>query len=247
MTESGWLESKYPDAMLAFLREAELQTDRKFRLFSCACVRRVRRMLTDERSQLALEVAERYADHLASQEELAAAHADAERALQASIPILTPEDNYAHLAMDAVRFASILNMPSFPDLVSTRAGAAFAQSLVQGVEESVQRGVWDEAFRREMAAQALLLRELFGPLPFRHVPIESRFLTANGGLISSLALAAYEHRQLPQGTLEPERLLVLADAVEEGGGADQEVLTHLRSPGQKVRGDWALDILLNKD
>lgn len=42
-------------------------------------------------------------------------------------------------------------------------------------------------------------------------------------------------------------LPVLADALEDGGVTNQEVLTHLRSPGPHVLGCWALDLVLGKE
>jgi hypothetical protein len=45
---------------------------------------------------------------------------------------------------------------------------------------------------------------------------------------------------------DPQRLAVLADALEEAGCNDAEILTHLRSPGPHVRGCWALDLILGK-
>ncbi len=61
--------------------------------------------------------------------------------------------------------------------------------------------------------------------------------------VVSLARAAYDERQLPGGELEPHRLAVLADALEEDGAVG-DVLEHLRSPGPHVRGCWAVDLCL---
>jgi hypothetical protein len=48
------------------------------------------------------------------------------------------------------------------------------------------------------------------------------------------------------GRLDPTRLAVLADALEEAGCADAELLGHLRGPGLHVRGCWAVDSLLGR-
>jgi hypothetical protein len=61
--------------------------------------------------------------------------------------------------------------------------------------------------------------------------------------MTALARAAYEER-LPEGALDPARLHVLADAVEEAGCAEGDILTHLRGPGPHARGCWAVDALL---
>jgi hypothetical protein len=52
---------------------------------------------------------------------------------------------------------------------------------------------------------------------------------------------------MPQGELDPVRLAVLADALEEPGCSDAELMAHLRRRGGHVRGCWALDLVLGKE
>jgi hypothetical protein len=61
-----------------------------------------------------------------------------------------------------------------------------------------------------------------------------------------LAHTAYEERTLPSGYLEPARLAILSDALEDTGCTDDTILAHLRSPGPHIRGCWALDLILGK-
>jgi hypothetical protein len=44
-----------------------------------------------------------------------------------------------------------------------------------------------------------------------------------------------------------DRLPVLADALEEAGCTDADILSHLRGPGPHVRGCWVVDLLLGKE
>jgi hypothetical protein len=98
----------------------------------------------------------------------------------------------------------------------------------------------------ELAAQASLLRDLFGN-PFRPPPsIDPSWLAWSGGTILRLAQAAYEGRALPSGELEVGRLAVLADAMEDAGCTDPDLLSHLRGPGPHVRGCFVVDALLGK-
>ena len=64
--------------------------------------------------------------------------------------------------------------------------------------------------------------------------------------MAKLAEAAYEHRSLPEGTLDNARLAVLADALEESGFANADFLAHLRGPGPHVRGCHVVDAILGK-
>jgi hypothetical protein len=64
--------------------------------------------------------------------------------------------------------------------------------------------------------------------------------------VLSLAEAAYELR-LPDGSLDPFRLALLADALEEAGCTAATLLNHLHGPPPHVRGCWAVDLVLGKE
>jgi hypothetical protein len=59
MTEQEWLACTEPKSMLEVLRGKA--SDRKLRLFACACCRRVWHLLEDIQSRHTIEVAENYA------------------------------------------------------------------------------------------------------------------------------------------------------------------------------------------
>ena len=87
-----------------------------------------------------------------------------------------------------------------------------------------------------------LIHDIFGN-PFRPTSINSAWLTPT---VSSLAQSAYDERIMPSGELDPARLAVLSDALEEAGCVDANILNHLRSPGPHVRGCWAVDLLTGR-
>jgi hypothetical protein len=107
-------------------------------------------------------------------------------------------------------------------------------------------GLFSARLAEEQKTQCGLLRDLFGPLPFREVRIDPSVLLWSRGAVVQLARAAYEERLMLFGHLDPARLAVLADALEESGCATPEILLHLRGPGPHVRGCFVLDALLGR-
>ena len=220
MTESDWKSCTDPQKMLLFLRNSGKASDRKLRLFACAFGRAVR-----ESQHLlgpsTVAVAERYADGLASDQDMAS-----ERRRWACSP-----EEWGPVA------------PSAYD------GAWAAVDWLTGLERR-WRGDPDSFFPIPADAvlkrSVLLLRDIFGPLSFRKVTIDPTWNVWNDGTVKKLAQAAYEKRSLPDGTLDLARLAVLADALEEAGCSDEEILGHLRGPGPHVRGCHVIDLLLGR-
>src|SRR5262245_42598612 len=84
--------------------------------------------------------------------------------------------------------------------------------------------------------QVEILQDLWGPLPFRHVPMDSSWLSPK---VAKLAHSIYDDRAFG-------RLAVLADALEEAGCHDSDIISHCRGPCLHVRGCWVLDLILGK-
>jgi hypothetical protein len=87
--------------------------------------------------------------------------------------------------------------------------------------------------------QVALLRELVRS-PFRRIADPDRRSRAQADdAVRQLAEVIYESQEF-------DRLPLLADALEDAGCTDAELLGHLRSPGPHVRGCWAVDLVLGK-
>ena len=90
----------------------------------------------------------------------------------------------------------------------------------------------------ERAAQIRLLYEIIGN-PFRPTTLEPAWLSWCGGAIVKIAQAIHEggtYAELP----------ILADALEEAGCGNSDILAHCREPGEHVRGCWVVDLFVEK-
>jgi hypothetical protein len=74
MTEAEWLTSQEPEPLLKWMWLDETLSERKARLFACACCRKAWPHVRDERSRKAVELAELYADGLVGAEAVKLAH-----------------------------------------------------------------------------------------------------------------------------------------------------------------------------
>jgi hypothetical protein len=206
-------------------------TERKLRLFYSACCRRVMPLVPDLQINSLIEVAERFADDLASEDELAAAKKSADTLLQHCRSARREVDTWVALALSSCLGEVWVNGKQ------TTVQAALA------VSEMKQAPLVDSNLPLdplESQEQANLLRCIIGPLPFRPVATDPQWLTGNDGTVVNLAQGIYEDRAF-------DRLPVLADALEGAGCANADILAHCRQPGEHVRGCWAVDLILGKE
>ncbi len=266
MNADDWDSCTDPDAMLMYLGDSGRVFSRKLRLFAVACCRRIWQLMTDPRSRALVEVVERHLDGGATEDEWEAASAAAYEAWYESAVLSTPElYGQPRRPMTAEEVTAVRVLMS-----TTHAAWAIGYESIQAIPGHEARAVAHEAAREaawavahqdyltsgvahedyltspERPAQCVLLRDIYGD-PFRPLPpLSPSRLTWHGGIILQLAQAAYEDRDLPEGTLKASRLAVLADALEEAGSSDTELLGHLRGNGPHVRGCFALDAVLGR-
>jgi hypothetical protein len=93
----------------------------------------------------------------------------------------------------------------------------------------------NDGYQIERRLTICLLRDIFGN-PFRPVVADPAWLTPT---VVAIAEAIYRDRAF-------DRLPILADALEEAGCTDADLLLHCRQPGEHVRGCWAVDLVLGK-
>ena len=225
MTAAEWQAGDHPEEMLAQLGKGA--DGRKLRLFLVACARRVLPADPDGDLLNVLDVAERFADGLASKAMLA----DASAALKASHP------------SRASRWSGLYNS----QIRSVPAWHATRVAIFKGAREGVGTAAWASTRRpdgsgtvpmKEWRAQSDLLREIFGN-PFAKVVAPSRLSPS----VRALARETLQARSGPHFALDVARLSVIADAFEDAG-ADELLTAHLRSAGPHVRGCFALDLIL---
>jgi hypothetical protein len=216
MTEAEWLGGTDPGALLQSLRGKRGLT-RKRRLFAVGCCRHLGFLLGGEASRHAVEVAERYADGLASDDEREAARRAHEQAR-------------AHTT-EAPAGSAVA-----PGVVAAYYTVRETLAHPFGFREEY---VWRNATRGgDPAWVCALVRCVFGN-PFRRVRVRPGWLAWDGGVVRKLAEGIYQERAF-------ERLPVLGDALEEAGCTESAILDHCRQPGKHVRGCWVVDALLRK-
>jgi hypothetical protein len=254
-----WDHSDDPEPMFENLQSP---SDRKVRLLLAACARRIWGAFSDDRYRAAVEVAERFVEGEVDEAQLSAASGAVFEAFRESHAAgrQNPYEITAALAPAGRRIDKarvVRAMTGAREVAARAAGVEYTVRCHRFAKDDPQAsryklsvlGGWYYPHLtavevvEEAAAQAGLLRCVFGN-PFRPVSFAPAWRTA---AVMPLALAAYKERSLAAGTLDNARLAVLADALEEAGCPNAELLGHLRSGGEHVRGCWTVDTVLGRE
>jgi hypothetical protein len=234
MTKAEWLTCIDPQPMLDFLPSRA--SERKLQLFACACARRFNDLLTED-GKRAVEISEMYADGEATTLEQEAARQAAWYAAENR----WSKSDFAAGDANRVAWAVASSTNVASNTVGTARRAAWGKVQPHGSKSIPAYGTsaWracEEARELEAGAQCHLLRDVFGN-PFRAVTISPACRTAN---VIGLAQSIYADRAF-------ERLPILADALEDAGCDNVDILNHCRQPGEHVRGCWVVDLILEKE
>jgi hypothetical protein len=229
MTEEVWLASSpkggtwYVQSMLDFL--GSRLSRRKQVLLACNSFRLHRGPNPDEPSWAlpAREVAELFVDGKATLEQLNLVRLAIEQEL-ASDPY--PNDVFHNNLPDMGTQALNLLGLAVGDIDSLRQGAP-------GQFYGQPFPFYDSELQPFLEAK--LVRDVAGN-PFRAVTLDPDLRTSDA---LALARSIYDDRAF-------ERMPILADALQDAGCEDEDVLGHCRGPDPHVRGCWVVDLVLGK-
>jgi hypothetical protein len=234
-------------------------SSRKLRLFACACCRRLNGLFPNALIGRLVEIAERDADGAAELEDLEKADAavsfwlasqqrgaaSAAHTLTLAAPSTRSERTAVHVT-HAIIQRRLRNSLRLADETCRRVvlcvhAAANNREAINRAPASgviaIARATWRAAAKARLAecrAQAAILRDVF------NVPIRRNdgphWLTPDIRYLAAVIYRDYAFERLP----------TIADALEDRGCSDAELLGHLRGPGPHVRGCWAVDLVLGK-
>ena len=138
-----------------------------------------------------------------------------------------------HVVGDRVDVERRLDVAEAAALVA----AGYAEVYPTGASHQLGHRSTSQFFpHNKPTARVAFIRDIFGN-PFRPVAADPAWLTP---AVRSIAAGIYEGGAF-------DRLPVLADALQEAGCANADMLLHCRTPAEHVRGCWVVDLVLGKE
>jgi hypothetical protein len=205
--------------MLAFLHATG--SDRKLRLFAVACVRRIWNLPQWNIPALNSGVSR-------AAVESAERNADGLED-ETSLQRITKENYLFHPAGCAIQFPAI-------DAAGRTSVAASREAAVNLERWEETEGEPDEIILvRETRAQVSVLQDIFGN-PFRPVVFDPEWRTSTAVALTKQMYDSRDFSTMP----------ILADALQDAGCDNDDILNHCRQPGEHVRGCWVVDLVLGK-
>jgi hypothetical protein len=266
VTEREWLAATDPTLMMNFLQKEKTSfgtrslgwifpqsfpiSERKWRLFSVACCRRIMHLMPVVETRQLIELVERFADCQATEAEIKVG-------IQASMNACTADTVQRQTtgadwseaeweASDAVERCHsseeggcrrALQQAALAWACRVHPNGRRIEGLVGGHPCVQTSKPWETEVAAEHARQAAILRDIVGN-PFGRAAVDSGWLAWHDGTIPRIARRIHDERRF-------EDMPILADALEDAGCCDEAILTHCRGENGHVRGCWVLDLLLS--
>jgi hypothetical protein len=231
MTEADWMACANPTDMIVCMRGKASR--RKQMLYLIACCRRIWPLLADERSRRAIEFAEGYVEGKSNLREMKVVRKAAEQAARAA-----QKKFMQSVASQAAALAALCATGPVQDKAVQLEAADRLCAECAANALVLQAG--SEAHRpAEIAVQCHWIRDIFANR-FRPVTFDPAWVQWNAGTVRKMAQAIYDDRAF-------DRLPILADALEDAGCDNRDVLDHCRAGGEHVRGCWVVDLLLGNE
>jgi hypothetical protein len=228
-------------------QEAGKLTQRKLRLIACTAARCLWKQLPEQALQKAVEVGERFADGAATEKErekaswaafevyngLELAYGIDEGIEMYSLPPRERAEAWRALSTVGLAFSCVkpeLDFTTIADTCHTVPGLLLPVAKYRkgySVEHGYQFG-----YDQVKDPLPPLVRDILGH-PFAPVRFDKRWRSETVKLLTDGIAAEGKFDRLP----------ILADALEEAGCDDADILSHCRGPGPHVRGCWVADLI----
>jgi hypothetical protein len=270
MTEADWLTGNDPITMIEFLRrssdgpdrvswihnssqwyEPQRGHNRRFRLFACECCRRIWNRIPEPVNHAAVMAVEELLEGRISPEEAIAAF-EASSAVEG-----TPDGSRRRsepgywvvkylgrgfYKMTAGASALIIAMDEIC-MMSTEYGKkakdTFDVCYYTGDGIFLSPFLWPlpipQTIKTELSFQTALLHCIFGN-PFRPVAFSGDWRTETALILAQQMYESCDFEAMP----------ILADALQDAGCENDDILTHCRGESRHVRGCWVIDQILGK-
>lgn len=125
----------------------------------------------------------------------------------------------------------------FAFLAAVEAGLLSPQAhYYEEVQAVLEQPIFAAARDSTALEWGAIVRDIYGPNPFRIAAFEPRWRTPE---VIGISRRIYDERDFAA-------MPILADALEDAG-CDADVLAHCRGPGPHVRGCWVIDLVLAKE
>ncbi|WP_246173677.1 hypothetical protein [Limnoglobus roseus] len=194
-------------------------------------------MLQLEASRRIVEVAEAYADGEVRETELRSVADSSEFACIEPQFVRESATQLSARVADAVHAAKHLaTSPIDLGFIAQNTSRDKSHDFVLSTQNNFGIGIAVRRDESEFAEKVKLLRDIFGN-PFHPVAFDPTWRTSTAVAFANEMYQSRDFSGMP----------ILADALQDAGCENEDILNHCRGEGPHVRGCWVVDLILGKE